>query len=672
MLAHAERTANNNPTSATAQNAFYSALIRANMPKIVIERYQSGRYATNAAGDASYLKALQMTGSVPAPGSAGNTGPQAQSFSPEQMQAMAQAAVGGTATKGAGTGAQAAPIHIVVGQSRWQTILGWIRTILLVSMAGYFLVVFSTMLVEMTGTLRGKGPGQNHEVTAQNQTTRFSDVHGVDEAKEELVELVEFLKNPDKFNKLGGKMPKGVLMTGPPGTGKTLLARAVAGEAGVPMFYASGSEFDEMYVGVGAKRVRDLFAAARAKAPAIIFIDELDAMAAKRNAREPAYAKQTLNQLLTELDGFNPSTGIVLIAATNHPESLDKALTRPGRFDRNVVVSLPDVRGRVQILKHHMRNMPITADVDATSLARSTSGMSGADLESLCNQAAVHASRLRYKKVNASNFEWAKDKIMLGAEWKNRVIREKDKICTAYHEAGHALVGLYTAAAEQLYKVTIVSRGHALGITHYLPEMDAVSKNYDQFLAQIDVSMGGRAAEELVYGPSKVSSGISSDVKNATNVAYYLVTQCGYSPKLGNVHLASDYWDSLSSQTKELIESEVRNIVETARQRADNILKDKRQELEILKDALIEFETLDREEVLKVLRGEKLKKIEVELRDDGDDNNDNGSGGNKLPPKKEPAVGGKGGLGIKLPGVLLPPGGRPSGEAARSPTDSER
>ncbi|KIW59073.1 hypothetical protein PV05_03551 [Exophiala xenobiotica] len=664
MLAHAERTANNNPTSATAQTAFYSALLRANMPKIVIERYQSGRYATNPAADATYLKALQMTGSVPAPGAGVGSGAMAQGggLSPDKLQAVGQAVAGQNyggqlimPGNKSGTGAKEAPLYVVVEESWGATILKWVKTFLWVGLAGYFLLVVLTMVVEFTGSFRTR-VGQNNEVQPQHQTVRFSDVHGCDEAKEELQELVEFLKNPDKFNRLGGKLPKGVLLVGPPGTGKTMLARAVAGEAGVPVFYMSGSEFDELYVGVGAKRVRDLFSQARNKAPAIIFIDELDAVGGKRNARDPAYAKQTLNQLLTELDGFSPSTGVILIAATNYPESLDKALTRPGRFDRHVTVPLPDVRGRIEILKHHMRNMPIAADVDATNLARATSGMSGAELENLCNQAAVNASRLKYKKVNAQNFEWAKDKIMMGAENKSRVIREKDKVMTAYHEAGHALVNLFTPGSKELYKMTIIPRGHALGVTHQLPEMDAVSYAYDQFLSDIDVAMGGRAAEELVYGPNKVTSGITSDVQQATRTAYHLVTQCGFSPKLGNVDLHSDY-NNLSSETKQEIEREVRDIVEAGRERADKILKDKRKELEALKDALLEFETLDREEIMKILRGEKLKRLEVQLQEE-EEKKDNNGGRGSPPPKKEKEVGTKGGVGIKLPDVLLPPSGR--------------
>ncbi|RMZ90810.1 hypothetical protein DV736_g1946, partial [Chaetothyriales sp. CBS 134916] len=679
-LAHAERTANSNPTSATAQNAFYQALLRANMPKIVIERYQTGRYASNAAADAAYLKSLQMTGSVPAPGSVSAEASNGSVLSQSQLQAVGQAVAGQSIGAGSvvrpgtrqGTGAKETPLYVVVEESWGSTIFRWAKMLLWTGLVGYFILVMLTMVAEFGGSLRTR-VGQNNEVQPQHQTVRFSDVHGCDEAKEELQELVEFLMNPEKFNQLGGKLPKGVLLVGPPGTGKTMLARAVAGEAGCPVFYMSGSEFDELYVGVGAKRVRDLFAQARNKAPSIIFIDELDAVGSKRNARDPAYAKQTLNQLLTELDGFSPSTGVILIAATNYPESLDKALTRPGRFDRHVNVPLPDVRGRIQILKHHMRNVPVASDVDATTLARGTSGFSGADLENLVNQAAVHASRQKLKKVNMNNFEWAKDKIMMGAESKSRLIREKDKIMTAYHEAGHCLVNLNTPSSDDLYKMTIIPRGRALGVTHMLPEMDAVSRGYDQYLASIDVCMGGRAAEELIYGPSKVTSGIAHDVQSATQIAYHLITQCGYSKKLGNVDLASDY-ERLSGETKQEIEKEVREIVEGGRARADKIISEHRKELEMLKDALLEYETLTKEEILKVIKGDKLKRIEPETREEEKDSNVGGRANKPPETKKKHESSSKGGMGIKLPEVLLPPGttGNRGGEAPRAREASHR
>lgn len=460
MLAHGERTANNNPTSATAQAAFYSALLRANMPKLIIERYQTGRYASNAAADATYLKALQQSGSVPLPGSNGtpnNISNQNSGVSSDTLQAVGQAVaaqsrngqVGAVTGKNtSGTGAKDAPLYVVVEESMGAIIFRWVRMLIYATLACYIALVVLTLIVEMTGSLRTRTT-QNNEVQPQHQTVRFSDIHGCDEAKEELQEMVEFLINPERFSSLGGKLPKGVLLVGPPGTGKTMLARAVAGEAGCPVFYMSGSEFDEMYVGVGAKRVRDLFAQARAKAPAIIFIDELDAVGGKRNERDPAYAKQTLNQLLTELDGFSPSTGVILIAATNYPQSLDKALTRPGRFDRRVQVPLPDVRGRTDILKHHMKKVAISPEVDPTVLARGTPGFSGADLENLVNQAAVYASRKKMKKVGPLDFEWAKDKIMMGAEARSRMIREKDKVSlspwTFLHLAPHSFANNFSA-----------------------------------------------------------------------------------------------------------------------------------------------------------------------------------------------------------------------------------
>lgn len=627
MLAQKEKTANNNPNSVNAQNSFYQALLRANMPAIVVERYRSAQFASNAATEAIYVQALQRVGGADSAGIAGN-----QNLSSEQLQAVGQAVAArnnggqiGLATKHNGTGAKEAPLYVVVEESLGSTVFRWVKFLLYFGFFAYMSLVLITILVETTGVLKNiRGP-QNNEAQPQQQTVRFSDVHGCDEAKDELQELVEFLLNPDRFSSLGGKLPKGVLLVGPPGTGKTLLARAVAGEAGVPFFYMSGSEFDEVYVGVGAKRVRDLFAQARGKSPAIIFIDELDAIGAKRNERDAAYVKQTLNQLLTELDGFSQSTGVIIIGATNYPQLLDKALTRPGRFDRKVMVGLPDVRGRMDILKHHMTNVQIGTDVDVGIIARGTPGFSGADLENLVNQAAIHASRDRKQKVGPLDFDWAKDKIMMGAEARSRIIQDKDKLLTAYHEAGHALVAYYSRSATPLYKITIVPRGMALGITHFLPEMDTVSRNYTEYLSDIDVSMGGKAAEEMIFGPDNVTSGISAvscslnqsffivlislqDIQQATETAFTLITRFGYSKKLGNVDLSTNY-DSLSSETKQEIEGEVRRLVEEARIRASNILTEKRDELETLTKALIEYETLTKEEMEKVLKGEKIEKL---------------------------------------------------------------
>jgi ATP-dependent metalloprotease len=614
-----EQTANNNPTSATAQNAFYTALLRADMPAIVVERYNTGRYASNAACEAAYGRAITALSKQGANASlqahAGVQGPQ---LTPEQLQAAGQAVAaqtrGGSFSFAAGkdgaigTGAKSSPLFVVVEESFGAKVLRWVKFIFWFGLVAYLALVVVTLVIETTGILKKVGAIQNNEAQPQDQKARFSDVHGCDEAKDELQELVEFLKDPAKFSTLGGKLPKGVLLVGPPGTGKTLLARAVAGEAGVPFFFMSGSEFDEVYVGVGAKRVRELFSAARAKAPSIIFIDELDAVGGKRNERDAAYAKQTLNQLLTELDGFSQESGVIILAATNFPQLLDRALTRPGRFDRQVVVPLPDVRGRMQILKHHLKNVRVSPDVDISVLARSTPGFSGADLENLINQAAVRASRNKEKKVGILDFEWARDKIMMGAERRSAVIQEKDKLMTAYHEGGHALVAMFTNGADPLYKITIMPRGQTLGVTRLMPEMDRVSQSKRQLRASLDVMMGGKVAEELIYGTDEVTSGASQDIQNATNVAYAMVTQFGFSDLLGDVDLDSNY-NKLSSETKLKIEGEVRRLVDEARERARKLLEGKRKELDMLAKALVEYEVLNLEETQKVLRGEKLPKL---------------------------------------------------------------
>jgi ATP-dependent metalloprotease len=521
MLAQKEKTANNNPTSANAQNMFYLALFKAKMHPIIIDRFQSGRFASNSTSQAIYTQSLQSVNgagtAVPAQVQAQNPG-ENQNLSSEQLQAIGQAVAarnhGSEATmatpKQSGAGGKEAPLHVVVEESFGSAVFRWVKFLFYFGFFGYLSLVLVTILVETTGVLKNiRGP-QSMEAQPQQQKVRFGDVHGCDEAKDELQEVVEFLLNPDRFSSLGGKLPKGVLLVGPPGTGKTLLARAVAGEAGVPFFYMSGSEFDEVYVGVGAKRVRELFGQARNKAPAIIFIDELDAIGAKRNERDAAYVKQTLNQLLTELDGFSQSTGVIIIGATNYPQLLDKALTRPGRFDRKVMVNLPDVRGRIDILRHHMKQVQTSTDVDVAVIARGTPGFSGADLENLVNQGAIHASRNKQNKVGPRDLDWAKDKIMMGAEARSRIIQDKDKLLTAYHEAGHALVAYFSPSSIPLYKITIVPRGMALGVTHFLPEMDVVSRNYTEYLSEIDVSMGGKVAEELMFGPDKVTSGISA------------------------------------------------------------------------------------------------------------------------------------------------------------------
>lgn len=520
LLAHMEQTANNNPNSATAQNAFYQALLRANMPAIIVERYQTGRYASNTACQTTYLRALERIGQSAEGLTLGAESAVSSSNATsnnQQLQAIGQAVA--AQVNGAnvsmsknkhGSGAKDSPLYVVVDESLGSTIFKWVKFGLVFAICAYIALVLVTLLIETTGVLKRVNNMQNNQAQAQHQKTRFSDVHGCDEAKEELQELVDFLKDPERFSTLGGKLPKGVLLMGPPGTGKTLLARAVAGEAGVPFFFMSGSEFDEIYVGVGAKRIRELFQQAREKAPSIVFIDELDAVGGKRNERDAAYVKQTLNQLLTELDGFSQDAGVIIIGATNFPQSLDRALTRPGRFDRHVNVPLPDVRGRMAILEHHLKQVRVPAGFDVSVIARQTPGFSGADLENLINQAAVRASKNKASVVSMVEFDWAKDKILLGAESRSRVIQEKDKVMTAYHEGGHALAAMFTIGADPLYKATIMPRGHALGITFQLPEMDKVSQSKKEMLAQIDVCMAGKIAEEIIYGPENVTSGASS------------------------------------------------------------------------------------------------------------------------------------------------------------------
>lgn len=525
LLAHMEETANKNPNSATAQNAFYQALLRANMPAIVVERYSNNQFARNATCDKAYNTALAGLNSNVGAGAgqagmgfAHNNG----GITQQQLQAIGQAVAaqsqGGNVASIKGqsppgtAGDKASPLYVVVDESIGNLIFKWVKFIVYFGLTFYLLAGLMQVAVEGLSSLSGKpklAKGDN-EAKAEHQNVRFSDVHGCDEAKDELQELVDFLKNPEKFSTLGGKLPKGVLLVGPPGTGKTLLARAVAGEAGVPFFFMSGSEFDEVYVGVGAKRVRELFAAAKGKSPAIVFIDELDAIGGKRNARDAAYVKQTLNQLLTELDGFEQNSGVIILAATNFPEMLDKALTRPGRFDRNVVVGLPDVRGRMAILKHHMKNVIVGPDVDLETLAAGTPGFSGAELENVINQGAVHASKAKAKAVTMVDFEWAKDKVMMGAEKRSMIISAKEKEMTAYHEAGHALVVMFTKGADQLHKITIMPRGQSLGMTMHLPEIDKYSMSMNEYFARIDVCLGGKIAEEMIYGTDSVTSGCAS------------------------------------------------------------------------------------------------------------------------------------------------------------------
>lgn len=633
MLANLEAAANRNPNSATAQNAFYQVLIKANMPDIVVERYQAGRYAKNPAVDDAYNKALSMLTSTKIGGDSGTSGTVASEFgalNPQQLQAIGQAMAanqkGGNIAISAPHGAGAfkdGRIHVLVDESLGTTIFKWTKFFLMFGFACWIGFMVVSMLVESLNSIKRTGAARGDaEVKAEAQKARFADVHGCDEAKEELTEIVEFLKNPDKFSTLGGKLPKGVLLVGPPGTGKTLLARAVAGEAGVPFFYMSGSEFDEIYVGVGAKRVRELFNAARAKSPAIIFIDELDAIGGKRNARDSNYTKQTLNQLLTELDGFDQGHQIIIIAATNFPQLLDKALTRPGRFDRHVQVDLPDVRGRLAILQHHARKIKVMEGLAWQDLARGTSGLSGAELENIINSAAIYASKNKSSVVSMKDLIWAKDKIVMGAEKKTMVISEDEKLVTAYHEAGHALASFYNKRAMPLYKVTILPRGMSLGHTAYLPEMDKYSYSAADYAAMLQTALGGKVAEEIVYGRNSTTSGVSSvnrnpcalspialtilqDLSNATNTAFSMVASFGMGSGLAPMDFGSRY-ETLSPDTRAQVETEVQRLLNDAYKRCKDLLTERRKELDYLAQALVDYETLDMEEVKKVVKGETL------------------------------------------------------------------
>jgi cell division protease FtsH len=466
----------------------------------------------------------------------------------------------------------------------------------------------------------GFGKSRARMLTEKQGRVTFQDVAGIDEAREELQEIVEYLKDPGKFARLGGKIPKGALLVGPPGTGKTLLARAIAGEAGVPFFTISGSDFVEMFVGVGASRVRDMFDQAKKSAPCIVFIDEIDAVGRHRGAglgNGNDEREQTLNQLLVEMDGFEANEGIIIIAATNRPDVLDPALLRPGRFDRQVVVPRPDIDGREQILHVHMKKVPLAPDVDPRIIARGTPGFSGADLANLVNEAALLAARKGKRLVAMHEFEEAKDKVMMGTERKSMVMTEDEKRMTAYHEAGHAIVALHEPASDPIHKATIIPRGRALGMVMRLPERDSYSYHRDKMYANLAVAMGGRVAEEMIFGYDKVSSGASSDIQYATQLARDMVTRWGMSDALGPLQYAEPEEEvflgysvnrqrQMSNETAQAIDAEIRKVVEGGYARAQTVLTEQREKLETLAKALLEFETLSGDEIKKVLEGETI------------------------------------------------------------------
>jgi cell division protease FtsH len=468
------------------------------------------------------------------------------------------------------------------------------------------------------GGAMGFGKSRAKLLTEKHGRVTFDDVAGIDEAKEELEEIVEFLRNPQKFSRLGGKIPKGALLVGPPGTGKTLLARAIAGEAGVPFFTISGSDFVEMFVGVGASRVRDMFEQAKKNAPCIVFIDEIDAVGRSRGIGYGGgndEREQTLNQLLVEMDGFEANDGVIIVAATNRPDVLDPALLRPGRFDRQVQVPNPDIKGREKILSVHARKVPLGPDVDLRVIARGTPGFSGADLANLVNEAALLAARIGRRFVTMHDFEMAKDKVMMGPERRSMVMTEDEKKLTAYHEAGHAVVGLHVPQHDPVHKVTIIPRGRALGLTWYLPERDKLSWTRESSLSRLVSAMGGKAAEELIFGPENVTNGASGDIQQVTRLATAMVSQWGMSDKLGNINYTSTQESFLGSQSqfnasdesREIIDQEVRRLVDEAFERAKTILRENKEELENLARGLLEYETLTGEDMMRVIRGEKPK-----------------------------------------------------------------
>lgn len=492
-------------------------------------------------------------------------------------------------------------------------LLSWLPFIALIGVW----IFLSRQMQGGAGKAMGFGKSRAKLLTEAHGRVTFEDVAGVDEAKQDLQEIVEFLRDPSKFQRLGGRIPRGVLLVGPPGTGKTLIARAVAGEANVPFFTISGSDFVEMFVGVGASRVRDMFEQAKKNAPCIIFIDEIDAVGRHRGAGLGGgndEREQTLNQLLVEMDGFEANEGIILIAATNRPDVLDPALLRPGRFDRQVIVPNPDVVGREQILKVHVRKVPLAPDVNLKTIARGTPGFSGADLMNLVNEAALMAARRNKRMVTQHEFEDAKDKVMMGAERKSLVMTEEEKMLTAYHEGGHAIVALNVKATDPVHKATIIPRGRALGMVMQLPERDKLSMSFEQMTSRLAIMMGGRIAEEMIFGHDKVTSGAQSDIEQATRLARMMVTRWGFSPELGTVAYGENQEEvflghsvsrqqNISETTAQKIDNEVRRLVEEGLSEARNILTERRAELEILAKGLLEYETLSGDEIKDLING---------------------------------------------------------------------
>ena len=679
-LKRLEDAANANRSDARAELRFVKELGQ-HYPEAVVRRFESGRYAVNEAIAKEYLKALAHTGKMDAApleqilaragvrtAARAEGGAAAASAERSSLDAALEAGlssatsaagspgsslsstfradagswgarIGGSNPAMAGTarsagplagGTPEAPVHVSMVEAGWKTQV-W-RTVRLVAVAFVLMSAFGALMDDKGFSSRLGLSSAVH--TAETSDKRFSDVVGMDEAKGELEEVVMYLKNPERFTRLGGKLPKGLLLMGPPGTGKTLLARAIAGEAGVPFFYASGSEFEEMYVGVGARRVRDLFEVAKKRSPCIIFIDEIDAVGGSRQLKDQAAMKMTLNQLLVEMDGFEQNAGVIVIGATNYAEALDDALMRPGRFDRHVAVPLPDVAGRKAILELYTGRIPTAGDVDVEVLARGTPGMSGAELSNLVNQAALKAAVDGLSGVDMAAFEFAKDKILMGSERRSAAISPETARMTAYHEGGHALVALMTPGADPIHKATIMPRGQALGMVTQLPEGDQTSMSRRQMVARLDVCMGGRVAEEIIFGEDEVTSGASSDLRQATRLARAMVAQWGFSDEIGVVFHEQGPNQTIkpSTSTQDKIDAEVKRLLVDSYNRAKSVLVTHRRELDRLAKALIEHETLTGKEVLDLVKKNKQpKKKLLAPRKAG------------APPRKSPARG----VGIK-------------------------
>ncbi|KAM3319854.1 ATP-dependent zinc metalloprotease FTSH 11, chloroplastic/mitochondrial [Capsicum chacoense] len=600
-----------NPKDAALQSALLAELNK-HSPESVIRRFEQRAHAVDSRGVAEYMRALVATNAI------AEYLPDEQSGKPSSLpsllQELKQRASGDMDEPFLNPGiSEKQPLHVVmvdpkVSNRSSRFAQEFLSTIIFTIAVGLVWIMGAAALQKYIGGLGGIGASGvgssssyapkelNKEVTPEKNVKTFKDVKGCDDAKQELEEVVEYLKNPSKFTRLGGKLPKGILLTGAPGTGKTLLAKAIAGEAGVPFFYKAGSEFEEMFVGVGARRVRSLFQAAKKKAPCIIFIDEIDAVGSTRKQWE-GHTKKTLHQLLVEMDGFEQNEGIILMAATNLPDILDPALTRPGRFDRHIVVPNPDVRGRQEILELYLQDKPVSDDVNVNAIARGTPGFNGADLANLVNIAAIKAAVEGAEKLNASQLEFAKDRIIMGTERKTMFLSEDSKKLTAYHESGHAIVALNTEGAHPIHKATILPRGSALGMVTQLPSNDETSISRKQLLARLDVCMGGRVAEELVFGPDNVTTGASSDLNTATELAQYMVSSCGMSDAIGPVHIK----DRPSAEMQSRIDAEVVKLLREAYDRVKALLKKHEKALHTLANALLEYETLSSEEIRRIL-----------------------------------------------------------------------